>query len=275
MAMVCFSSAATAQFAADADLGKYSYPIFALAGKSQHTGTAFFYRAHDSIFLVSNYHAIKGMSPLKQSIAFEADTIYLEYPTVNDGGKKLLPVDVSEQVLGKTEVFSMVDRIDLLKVPVELPPDADISFINDMIDPAYMNEEPEEVIAFGYPQEAGALPVFFSRQQSLRGRVNPAGFAEYDSSIRRQHPRASEQAISIVTGTSRYYYFIRPYAAQGYSGAPVFGKYRTTSNEVVYKFAGVIFGGQPSTKQTWTIKPEVALEYLGTVARNPESSGAE
>ena len=61
-------------------LSKYSYPIFAVAGSRQYTGTAFFYRSGDTSFLVSNYHAIKGMSPLKKAITFNADTLYLKYP---------------------------------------------------------------------------------------------------------------------------------------------------------------------------------------------------
>ena len=61
---------------------------------------------------------------------------------------------------------------------------------------------------------------------------------------------------------ARYYYFIKPYAAQGYSGAPVFGKFRNADNKINYRFIGVIFAGQPATQQTWAIKGAVALRYL-------------
>ena len=69
----------SAQTSYNQDLAKYSYPIFAVSGNQQYTGTAFFYRSGDTSFLVSNYHAIKGMSPLKQAITFNADTLYLKY----------------------------------------------------------------------------------------------------------------------------------------------------------------------------------------------------
>jgi hypothetical protein len=240
-------------------LANYSYPIFAVSGDQQYTGTAFFYKSGDSTFLVSNYHAIKGMSPLKQSITFITDTLYLKYRAKNSGEYKVVPIDISEEVTGATEVFSMVNRIDLLKIPVEEPENADIFYINDLIDTNYLNAEPEEVIAFGFPTTPGAVPAFYSQQKKLQGNVNPDGFIEYDASLRLN---SSDSARAIMTGTERYYYFIKPYAPQGYSGAPVFGKFRTDDNEFIYRFVGVIFAGQPVTKQTWAIKGSVALEYL-------------
>jgi hypothetical protein len=243
-------------------LGKYSYPIFAVYGQQQFTGTAFFYKSGDTTFLVSNYHAIKGMSPLKQSITFNADTLYLKYPVKNSEETKLLPIDVSDDVIGETEIFSMVDRIDLLKIPLLIPEDAAIHFINDMIDPAYFNAVPEEVIVFGFPTQEGAVPAFYSKQQRLAGNVNLRGFADYDASLRVNFPNSSDSARAILGGTSRYYYFIKPYAAQGYSGAPVLGKFRTPENQVVFRFVGVIFAGQPLTRQTWAIKGAVAWQYL-------------
>jgi len=243
-------------------LARYSYPIFAVTGDQQFTGTAFFYRSGDSSFLVSNYHAIKGMSPLKQSITFNADTLFLKYPVRNSGESKIMGIDIRESITGKTEIFSMVDRIDLLKIPVRMPEDADVLFINDLIDENYLDAEPEEVVLFGYPTDPGSIPVFYSRQQRLEGRVNPQGFIDYDASLRLNFPAASDDARAILGGTARYYYFFRPYAAQGYSGAPVFGKFRNSNNEVIYRFTGVVFAGQPTTRQTWAIKGAVALQYL-------------
>jgi len=243
-------------------LAKYSYPIFVVTANQQHTGTAFFYRSDDTSFLVSNYHAIKGMSPLKQVITFTADTLFLKYPVKNSNEFKVMTIDISEEITGKTEIFSMVDRIDLLKIPVEAPEDADILFINDLIDEDYLNAGPEEVIVFGYPTDPGSIPEFYSRQQRLEGRVNPNGFIDYDASLKLSFPATSDSARAILGGTARYYYFIKPYAAQGYSGAPVFGKFRNVDNEIIYRFTGVIFAGQPTTRQTWAIKGIVALQYL-------------
>ena len=256
------SFAATAQTNYNQDLSKYSYPIFAVANKQQYTGTAFFYRSGDTTFLVSNYHAIKGMSPLKKTITFSADTLYLKYPVKNSRDLKVMPIDISEDVTGKTEIFSMVDRIDLLKIPMEIPADADILFINDLIDQDYLNAEPEEVVVFGYPTNPGSIPAFYSRQQRLEGKVNPNGFTDYDASMKLNFPATSDSARAILNGTARYYYFIKPYAAQGYSGAPVFGKFRTIDNDVIYRFMGVIFAGQPTTRQTWAIKGAIVLQYL-------------
>lgn len=252
-----FAGAADNQF-----LAKYSYPIFVVTGGQQFTGTAFFYQSGDTSYLVSNYHAIKGMSPLKKSITFTADTLFLKYPLRNSASLKVMPIDISERVTGATEIFSMVDRIDLLKIPVEIPADAGILFINDLIDEEYFDQEPEEVVVFGYPTQSGSIPTFYSRQQRLEGRVNPDGFTDYDASLRINFPNASDSARAVLGATSRYYYFIRPYAAQGYSGAPVFGKFRNADNEIVYRFTGVIFAGQPTTRQTWAIRGAVALQYL-------------
>lgn len=243
-------------------LARYSYPIFAVTGSQQFTGTAFFYQSGDTSFLVSNYHAIKGMSPLKKAITFNSDTIYLKYPAKQSGELKVMPIDVSEEVTGETEIFSMVDRIDLLKIPVRLPADADIAFINELVDENYLEAEPEEIVVFGYPTSPGSIRPFFSLQQRLQGKVNPDGFTDYDASLRLNFPATSDSARAILGGTSRYYYFIKPYAAQGYSGAPVFGKFRDLNNQVIYRFTGVIFAGQPKTRQTWAIRGDVALQYL-------------
>ena len=259
MAMPLLSQA---QMSDSQSLSKYSYPIFAVTGDQQYTGTAFFYQAGDTTYLVSNYHAIKGMSPLKKTITFNADTLYLKYPVKNSNEYKVIGIDISEEITGKTEIFSMVNRIDLLKIPVEAPIDADIFFINDLIDENYLGREPEEVFVFGYPTDPGSIPAFYSQQQRLEGKVNPNGFTDYDASLRLNFPATSDDARAILGGTSRYYYFIRPYAAQGYSGAPVFGKFRNADNEIIYRFIGVIFAGQPTTRQTWAIKGAVALKYL-------------
>src|SRR5687768_8786780 len=260
--MLVFPLLLPAQTSYNQALAKYSYPIFVVIGKQQHTGTAFFYRSGDTTFLVSNYHAIKGMSPLKKAITFSADTLFLKYPVKRCYEFKIMPIDISEEITGETEIFSMVDRIDLLKIPVKTPEDADILFINDLIDEDYLKAEPEGVVAFGYPTNPGNIPVFYSRQQRLEGKVNPDGFTDYDASLQLNFPATSDSARAILGGTARYYYFIKPYAAQGYSGAPVFGKFRNADNEVIYRFTGVIFAGQPTTRQTWAIKGTVALQYL-------------
>jgi hypothetical protein len=244
------------------DLARYSYPIFVVANNRQHTGTAFFYRSTDTVYLVSNYHMIKGMSPMKRSIDFKSDTLFLKYPIKDSLEWKLMAIDISRESTGETEIFSMVDRIDLLKIPIDLPNNADVQYINDLIDFTYDHALPEEVVVFGYPIPSGSIPPFYAHQERLNGRINPEGFSEYDACLRLNHPNASDTALSILNATSRYYYFIRPYAQQGYSGAPIFGKFRTADNKTVYRFVGVVFAGQPATQQTWAIKGSVALKYL-------------
>jgi hypothetical protein len=252
----------SAQMSDSQSLAKYSYPIFTVHGNQQYTGTAFFYQSGDTTFLVSNYHAIKGMSPLKKAITFNTDTLFLKYRVKRSYDFKIMAIDISEKATGETEIFSMVDRIDLLKIPVEIPADADILFINEFIDEDYLDAEPEEVVVFGYPTNPGSVPVFHSRQQRLEGRINANGFTDYDASLKINFPNTSDTARAILSATARYYYFIKPYAAQGYSGAPFFGKFRTIDNRVIYRFTGVIFAGQPTTQQTWAIKGAVALRYL-------------
>lgn len=261
-ALGCSPLFSRAQENDDQFLAKYSYPIFIVTGNKQHTSTAFFYRSGDSSYLVSNYHAIKGMSPLKQTITFRADTLYLKYPVKDTDESKIMAIDIQESVTGATEIFSMVDRIDLFKIPVEIPEDAGILFINDLVEERYLDAEPEEVLVFGYPTHQGKVPAFYSRQQRLEGWVNPNGFDDYDASIQLNSPASSDSARAILGGTAHYYYFIKPYVPQGFSGAPVFGKFRTEEDEIIYRFCGVIFAGQPSTRQTWAIRAAIALQYL-------------
>src|SRR5436853_233035 len=152
--MISVPGKSAAQLSDPQLLPRYSYPIFTVTGHEQHTGTAFFYKSGDTTFLVSNYHAIKGMNPLKQTISFSSDTLYIKFPD------------------------------------------------------------------------------------------------------------ACDSARAIVNATARYYYFIKPFAEQGYSGAPVIGKFRYPNNQIEYRFMGVVFAGQPATRQTWAIKGDVALQYL-------------
>jgi hypothetical protein len=202
------------------------------------------------------------MNPVHQTITFSTDTLYLKYPIKNSKDTKLLEMNVGEDITGKTEVFSMVNRIDLLKIPMKIPADADIHYINELIEENYFDAEPEQVFAFGYPTKPGSIPAFYSKQQRLEGVINTNGFADYDASLKVNYPDASDSARAIINGTARYYYFIKPFALQGYSGAPVFGKFRNDNNETIYRFIGVIFAGQPATRQTWAIKGAVALQYL-------------
>ena len=78
-------------------LSKYSYPIFVVIGKQQFTGTAFFYESNDTTYLVSNYHAIKGMNPLKKVINFKSDSLFLKYPIKNSYATKILSIDISSK----------------------------------------------------------------------------------------------------------------------------------------------------------------------------------
>src|SRR3990170_5719304 len=138
------------------------------------------------------------MSPLKQTITFNADTLFLKYRVKNSYEFRVMAINVSEAITGATEIFSMVDRIDLLKIPVETPADADILFINDLIDEDYLNIEPEEVVVFGHPTNPGSIPAFYSRQQRLEGKVNLKGFTDYDASLKLNFPATSDSARAIL-----------------------------------------------------------------------------
>ena len=110
------------------------------------------------------------MSPLKKAITFNADTLFLKYPVKNSREFKVMPIDISEEITGKTEIFSMVDRIDLLKIPLVTPRDADILFINEFIDENYLNAEPEEVVVFGYPTNPGVFLHFIHGSNGWKAR---------------------------------------------------------------------------------------------------------
>lgn len=78
----------------DRTVGKYSYPIFVIAEGVQHGGTAFFYRHNDTTYLVSNYHAIKGMSPMHNRLNFRSDVLYLKYKLKSSLEEKMVSFDI-------------------------------------------------------------------------------------------------------------------------------------------------------------------------------------
>src|SRR5689334_1050728 len=104
VAIMIYAQLSSAQAGYNQVLSKYSYPIFTVVGGQQRTGTAFFYKSGDTTYLVSNYHAIKGMNPLKKVINFTTDTLYLKYPVKNSHDVRVVPIDISDGATGTTEI---------------------------------------------------------------------------------------------------------------------------------------------------------------------------
>jgi hypothetical protein len=243
-------------------LGKYSYAIFAIEHGHQHTGTAFFYFSNDTTFLVSNYHAIKGVDPLHKKIDFKTDTLWLKYKLKNSNRYKVIPLDISENKIGKTEMFSMIERIDLLKIPIIKPNDGEIFYINDLIDKSYFTKTPDSIILFGHPSPEGNISMFYSSQRKLLGTCNKRGFVEFDSAFMAEFPTLPKADRAKLNGASQYYFFIKPVGEGGYSGSPVFGKFMAMNKKAIYKFIGVICASEPRSGQSWVIRGDVTYKYL-------------
>lgn len=131
-------------------LKKYSYPVFEITGKTVHTGTAFFYKADNKTFLVSNYHVIKGMSPFHRKILYSSDVLYLKCPITNSNEFIIDTIDISESKVGKTEIFRVIEKLDLFGFEIQPLPNASINYINDLIDTTYFNKIPDEACCYGY-----------------------------------------------------------------------------------------------------------------------------
>lgn len=176
------------------------------------------------------------------------------------GEEKIIEIDISENAIGKTEIFYMADRIDLLKIPINKPIDGQINYINDLIDSSYFNQTPERVYILGYPNLTNNATKFWSKVSEFQGEYNKDGFDEFYAGTMKKFPLFKEKEK--MYSMSRFYYFIKPYIDKGYSGAPVIGQFTLKDKSVIHKFIGVNFGNEPLSMQTWIIRGDVAFNYL-------------
>lgn len=240
-------------------LSKYSYPIFTFSGNTQHSATAFFFVENDIAYLVSNYHSIKGMSPMHNRQIWKSDILYLKISNPNNNEFQIVSIDISEEITGQTEIFYMENRIDLFKVKINIQ-NLHINFINDLINPLYFNSIPKKVLVYGYPNPDEIQDKFWSKISKFESQYNIDGFDNFYSGTLRNMPRFNEKER--MYAVNRFYYFINGMIAGGYSGAPIIGEFENEKNEKVYHFFGVNFGNEPFSNQTWAIRGDKALEYM-------------
>jgi hypothetical protein len=250
-------------------LSKYSYPIFASHHNNTQlsTGTGFFYKSKGKVYLVSNYHSIIGIDPMKKSINFLTDIIYVRFKLKKKLVDTLVAIDVSERAVGKKNVYSLMDSIDLYRVAVQLPATVEVNYINALVSTEFFNKKPLAVYSYGYPgrdgssqmQELIRVPV-----EKFEGVYNNRGYSNYDSAIKKNFPLLPDYDRKVLLSSERFYFFITPLARHGFSGSPVFGKFLVNKkkNTYTYKFIGVIFGQEGNVLQTWAIKAKVAYDYF-------------
>ena len=240
-------------------LSKYSYPIFTFSDNIQHAATAFFFEENGNTFLVSNYHAIKGMSPMHNRQNWKSNTLHLKINNPETNEFQIINIDIREEVTGQTEVFFMDSRIDLFKVKINIQ-NLHLNFINDLINPSYFDSIPNRVLIYGYPNSDEIQDIFWSKLSKFDSQYNIEGFDNLYNGTIRNMPNFYER--DSMYALNRFYFFINGMIPGGYSGAPIIGEFENDKNEKVYQFIGVNFGNEPFSNQTWAIRGNTALEYM-------------
>lgn len=243
----------------DNSLSKYSYPIFTFSNNVQYAATAFFYFENNDIYLVSNYHAIKGMSPMHSRLNWKSDLLHLKIYNIKAKKVEIINIDISEKTTGITQVFYMDSGIDLFKVKINIE-EFHVNFINDLISPLYINSIPNRILIYGYPNSEGIQQVFWSNLAKFESQYNINGFDNFYYATMRNMPGFNKKER--MYGLSKLYFFIDRMIPSGYSGAPIIGEFENEKNEITYHFIGVNFGNEPFSNQSWAIRGDVALEYL-------------
>lgn len=243
----------------DEFLSKYSYPIFTIVGDIQHSGTAFFYKKGNTTYLVSNYHSIKGMSPMHNRQYWKTDILYLKLIIPKTNEYQILQIDIREDVVGPTEVFYMSDGIDLFKIKIDAS-NLNINYINEIIAPKYFNKVPNKIIIYGYPNPLNIVKPFWSKVFKFESKFNSDGFDKFYKGTMLKMPLFNEKQK--MYDLSKFYFLIDQMISGGYSGAPIIGEFENEDGEKKYYFIGVNFGNEPFSNQTWGIRGDIAINYL-------------
>lgn len=243
----------------DKMLCKYSYPIFTITENIQHAATAFFFLEDGITYLVSNYHAIKGMSPIHKRHNWTTDTLYLKLEIPNTNNCQILKIDIREEITGKTEIFYMADRIDLFKIKINIE-NFYPNYINDLIETSIFGQIPIRILIYGFPNPNGIQDQFWSKPFKFESQYSNNGYDNFYQGTLVKMPNFTEK--DKMYALDKFYYFINNMIAGGYSGAPIIGEFKNEQNQKVYHFFGVNFGNEPFSNQTWAIKGNVALEYF-------------
>lgn len=240
-------------------LSKYSYPIFTIVGNTQYSATAFFYKEENTTYLVSNYHAIKGMSPMHNRQNWKTDILYLKLIIPNTNECHILKIDIREEIVGLTKVFFMSDGIDLFKIKIDAS-DLNINSINEIIDPIFFNKVPNRIIIYGYPNPLNITDFFWSKISKFESKFNSDGFDKFYDGTMLKMPKFNEKQK--MYDLSKFYFFIDQMILSGYSGAPIIGEFENEEGEKNYYFIGVNFGNEPFSNQTWSIRGDIVINYL-------------
>lgn len=241
-------------------LRKYSYICINIANGTVINSTCFFYKGKSQIFLVNNYHALTGLDVFTAKQIFKVDTLQIIYPVRNSLETSILKVPVKiDNIIYK----KFYDRPDIIGYPVNLPVDADINFINEIIDSGYLGLKPNEVFSFGYPAN---LQSWNSINQTLLYGNYEEDFVPLQTLMQSDIAAMPEENMpDFFSKIKKLNFFISALSEPGRSGSPVFGKFIEHKNgdeNCIYKFIGVIFGQEEHIGKTWAIKGSVVNDYL-------------
>jgi hypothetical protein len=200
------------------------------------------------------------MSPFKQEISFDADTIYLKY--LNNKSQKFEVVKIGIDIEDKIRIFTIDQDLDLFAVELPKLPNANLYFINDFIDKQYFDKKPDSIIVFGYPADQSKTDSFYSEIKTFKGDYRD-DFNDLEPALRNKYPQETQFIDKVLPIFRSTYFLSYPMAEHGYSGSPVFAKFNV-GKKVEYKFMGVVFGWEGLLQKTWGIRPKTFFNWANS-----------
>ncbi len=232
-------------------LKKYSYFCFTKPVKSDvHIGTCFFYKNGADVYVVTNYHVMRGMDPILRRKTFESDTLIIVYPVNGSNNNKFSILDLRNE---KVSVFYHYDRIDLECHLIKTPLNIKINFINDLIDKNYLKVKPTKLFVYGYP--ADLQPTNILNEKPVVAEVTGKYHNYYKSY------QLAYATKTIQKSVKQKEFEMDGFVRKGFSGSPVFGQF-SQNGKYVYKLMGVVFASSKETKTSNCINLSTIYDFL-------------
>lgn len=257
----CFSQDSTTV------LKKYTYLCYFVDKGLRHEGSCFFYKKGAKSYMVSNYHIFSGVNTAEGTQNGVDDTMIVVYSAheIYKNERFKIPVHIP------IDLRKFYARPDIYAVEINEPPEAHLSYINQMIDPGYLNRAPSEIYSYGFPavdqsphQQKESLFTGTYAQVTKEGLFgNGIGDSGPDSTKNAK----MERYYQLLTLALKRYYFMIPFPVEhGRSGSPIFGKF-LENRKTVYKFTGVFVGGVQgkAANVTLALTASVVMGYLDSL----------
>jgi len=242
-------------------LSRYYYPLVSYHRWSDPThpksrmieaGSCFFYHKGKKTFAITNYHLITGWNCFSGQRDYEVDSTQILVTIPGTQRIKPLPYKFS----GPLSKFSFLDKVDLFSIELNISPDLKINYINDLLDPSYVAKTPVAIKEYRFPLQNNRVRV--DSTVELNGKV----IGNQDSVINRFSETSNFKAISMNKDAfKRAYCLSTPASSPGWSGAAIFGRFRSKSG-TVYRLIGVDFGGADELNLNFIINLKSVLDFL-------------